>query len=146
MITEYAPAPTQPRTGSTMTDLPLIELVQPLAGFPELRSFALVQLDEAGLLCAFRSVEDPDTRFLVVPPHAFFPAYAPVLEDDVVDGLGIESVDDVLLLVVVTARTSLADSTANLAAPLVINVATRRAQQVVLDDITLQIATPLVAA
>jgi flagellar assembly factor FliW len=129
-----------------MTDLPLIELVQPMAGFPDLRRFALVQLDETGLLCAFRSVEDPDTRFLVVPPHTFFPTYAPVLEDDVVDQLGIESVDEVLLLVVVTARTSLADSTANLAAPLVINLTTRRARQVVLDDVSLQIATPLVLA
>jgi flagellar assembly factor FliW len=146
MITEYATAPTPTRPGSTMTDLPLIELVQPLPGFPELSQFALVELDDAGLLCAFRSVEDPDTRFLVVPPHAFFPDYAAVLSDEVVDGLGIESADDVLLLVVVTARTSLADSTANLAAPLVINVATRRAQQVVLDDISLQVATPLVAA
>jgi flagellar assembly factor FliW len=146
MITEYAPAPVTPRTGSPMTDIPLIELVQPMPGFPDLRQFALVQLDDDGLLCAFRSVEEPDLRFLVVPPAAFFPEYTPEVDEDTVSDLGIESVDDVLVLVVVNAGASLSESTANLAAPLLINAATRRAQQVVLDDPELSLATPLVAA
>lgn len=146
MITDYAPAPVTPRTGSPMTDIPLIELVQPMPGFPDLHRFALVQLDDEGLLCAFRSVEDPELRFLVVPPAAFFPDYEPEVDEDVVRGLGIEAVEDVLVLVVVNAGDSLADSTANLAAPLLVNAATRRAQQVVLDDPALSLATPLVAA
>jgi flagellar assembly factor FliW len=129
-----------------MTDIPLIELVQPMPGFPDLRQFALVQLDDDGLLCAFRSVEEPDLRFLVVPPAAFFPEYTPEVDEDTVSDLGIESVDDVLVLVVVNAGASLSESTANLAAPLLINAATRRAQQVVLDDPELSLATPLVAA
>ena len=129
-----------------MTDIPLIELVQPMPGFPDLRQFALVQLDDDGLLCAFRSVEEPDLRFLVVPPAAFFPEYAPEVDEDTVSDLGIESVEDVLVLVVVNAGASLSESTANLAAPLLINAATRRAQQVVLDDPELSLATPLVAA
>jgi flagellar assembly factor FliW len=146
MITEYAPAPVTPLTGSAMTDIPLIELVQPMPGFPTLRQFALVQLDDEGLLCAFRSVEEPDLRFLVVPPAAFFPEYTPEVDEEAVRELGIETVDDILVLVVVKAGTSLADSTANLAAPLLINAATRRAQQVVLDDPAHSLAAPLVAA
>ncbi len=129
-----------------MTDIPLIELVQPLPGFPTLRQFALVQLDDDGLLCAFRSVEQPDTRFLVVPPAAFFPEYTPEVDEDAVRDLGIENVDDVLVLVVIKAGASLAESTANLAAPLLVNAVTRRAQQVVLDDPAHALAAPLVAA
>ena len=60
--------------------------------------------------------------------------------------LGIESAEDVLVLVVLKAGASLAESTANLAAPLLINAATRRAQQVVLDDPAHSLAAPLVAA
>jgi flagellar assembly factor FliW len=146
MITEYAPAPVNARPGSTMTDIPLIELVQPMPGFPELRQFALVQLDDDGLLCAFRSVEEPDLRFLVVPPSAFFPDYTPEVDEEAVRELGIENVDDILVLVVVRAGASLAESTANLAAPLLINASTRRAQQVVLDDPAHSLAAPLVAA
>jgi len=146
MITQTAPAPATPRPGSPMTDIPLIELVQPMPGFPDLRQFALVQLDDDGLLCAFRSVEEPDLRFLVVPPAAFFPEYTPEVDEEAVRDLGIQTAEDVLVLVVVKAGASLAESTANLAAPLLINPATRRAQQVVLDDPAHSLAAPLVAA
>ncbi len=136
-------------TMSVTTDvpeIPVVELVQPMPGFPTLRQFALVQLDDDGLLCAFRSVEEPDLRFLVVPPAAFFPEYVPEVDEESVRELGSESADDVLVLVVVKAGASLAESTANLAAPLLINAATRRAQQVVLDDPAHSLAAPLVAA
>jgi len=129
-----------------MTDIPLIELVEPMPGFPSLRRFALVQLDDDGLLCAFRSVEEPELRFLVVPPAAFFPEYTPEVDEETVRELGSETGEDVLVLVVVKAGATLAESTANLAAPLLINASTRRAQQVVLDDPAHSLAAPLVAA
>lgn len=126
-----------------VTDLPVIELVRPMPGFAERRSFALVQLDEDGVLCSLSSLEDPDLRFLVVPPGGFFPDYAPEVDDDVARELGIESSDDVLLLVVLTAGSSLVATTANLAAPILVNPATRRAAQVVLDQPGLPVAAPL---
>ena len=128
-----------------MQDIPVIELVSPMPGFPELTRFALVQLDDDGTLCALKSLEDPDVRFLVVPPGGFFPDYEPVVDQESVDALGIETVEDVLLLVVLNAGRSLADTTANLVAPVLVNINTRRAQQVVLDDHRLSIAAPLVA-
>ena len=126
-------------------DLPVIELVRPLPGFPEHVRFALVRLDEDGVLCALRSLDDPDLRFLVVPPQPFFPDYAPEIGDDVVTDLGIDAAaaDDVLVLLVVRAGASLADTTVNLRAPLVVNPATRRASQVILDDAALPLAAPL---
>ncbi|GAA4115989.1 flagellar assembly protein FliW [Nocardioides fonticola] len=126
-------------------DVPVIEFVHPMPGFDELVRFALVQLDDDGVLCALRSVEDPDVRFLVVPPHLFFPDYAPVLDDETVAELGIESADDVVLLVVLNATESLADTTANLLAPIVVNTAGRRAAQVILADTELPIRAPLIA-
>jgi flagellar assembly factor FliW len=129
-----------------MTDIPIIELVQPMPGFPHLRRFALVQLDDDGLLCALRSIDEPELRFLVVPPAAFFPDYVAEVDEEVVAGLGITASEDALVLVVVNAGATLAESTANLAAPVVVNTATRLAQQVVLDNPALSLATPLVAA
>ena len=133
-----------PRLQETpVTDLPVIELVRPMPGFAERRRFALVQLDEDGVLCSLSSLEDPDLRFLVVPPGGFFPDYAPEVDDDVVQELGIESIDDVLLLVVLNAGSSLAATTANLAAPILVNTTTRRAGQIVLDQPGLPVAAPL---
>ena len=59
--------------------------------------------------------------------------------------LGSRSVDDLVVLCVLTAGESLASTTANLAAPVVLDTATHRAVQVVLDDPALSVATPLIA-
>ena len=126
------------------TDVPQIELVHPMPGFPERTRFALVQLDEDGVLCQLRSLEDPALRFLVMPPAPFFPDYAPVVSDEVVAELQITSAEDVIVLLVLNAGGSLESTTANLLAPVLVNTATMRAAQVILDDADLPIAAPLV--
>lgn len=126
-------------------DLPVIELVHPMPGFPDRLRFALVRLDDEGVLCSLRSLDDPELRFLVVPPHTFFPGYAPVVDDATAGELGVTRAEDVLLLTILTAGDSLDATTANLLAPVLVNTRTRRACQVVLDDATLSTATPLVA-
>ena len=128
-----------------MPEFPAIELVQPLPGFPEHRRFALVQLDDDGVLCQLRSIEDPSLRFLVMPPVQFFPDYAPEIGDDVVAELRIRSADDVIVLLVLNAGESLDTTTANLLAPVVVNTANLWARQVILDDPSLPLAAPLVA-
>jgi flagellar assembly factor FliW len=132
-------------TAPLMTEIPAIELVHPLPGFPEQRRFALVALDEDGILCQLRCLDDPSLRFLVMPPMAFFPDYAPEVADDVVADLQISSADDVIVLLVINAGDTLSATTANLMAPVVVNTANRRAVQVILDDPGLPIAAPLVA-
>ena len=124
-------------------EIPVIDMVRPLVGFPGHERFALVQLDGASDLCSLISLDEPGLRFLVVPPAAFFPDYAPEVGDDVVADLGIESAADVLVLVILNAGAGLHDTTANLAAPLLVNPVTRQAGQVVLDESGLPVAAPL---
>ena len=128
-----------------MSDIPVIEMVHPLPGFPDERRFALVELDEDGVLCALRSLEDPELRFLVAPPAPFFPDYAPVVDDATVSDLAISTAEEVLVLLVLTPGESLQKTTANRRAPLVLNTSNRRACQVILDDAALSVTTPLVA-
>lgn len=123
-----------PRSGrpKAVAEIPLIEMIQPMPGFPAARGFALVRLDDAGVLCALRSVDEPGLRFLVVPPDMFFADYAPEIDDKIVAALGIESPNDVLVLVVVNPGGGAEEATANLLAPVLVNVAKRRACQVIL--------------
>ena len=130
---------------ATMVDIPAIELVHPLPGFPDHRRFALVQLDDDGVLCQLRSLEDPSLRFLVMSPVTFFPDYAPEVSDEVVEDLQISSADDVIVLLVLNAGDTLDTTTANLMAPVLVNTATMQASQVILDDPSLPLAAPLVA-
>lgn len=122
------------RASIAVAEIPLIEMVEPLPGFPSHRGFALVRLDDSGVLCALRSVEEPGLRFLVVPPHMFFSDYAPEIDDQVVAALGIESPKDVLVLVVVNPGRGAEEATANLLAPVLVNTAKRRACQVILAE------------
>src|SRR3954454_18204857 len=115
---------------ATMLEIPVIDLVHPLPGFPDQRRFALVQLDEDGVLCQLRSLDDPDLRFLVMPPMAFFPEYAPEVGDDVVADLHSDSAEDVIVLLVLNPGTSLGTTPPNLMARVLINTATLRASQV----------------
>jgi flagellar assembly factor FliW len=112
--------------------MPTIEFVSPMPGFPNHRRFVLVRLDDAGLVYWLTSAEDPDIRFLVVPPLPFFPAYAPEIDDETARLLELTDDADALLLLVVSAGESTKDSTANLMAPIVIDQRARRAVQVVL--------------
>jgi flagellar assembly factor FliW len=138
-------APERVRSAPVVEDIPVIDLVAPMPGFPDHQRFALVRLDEAGVLCSLQSVEDPQLRFLVVPPSAFFPDYSPVIDDATVTSLGIRSAEDALVLVVVNPGDDAGTATANLLAPVVVNLATRQGGQVVLDE-DLPIRAPLLAA
>jgi len=121
--------------GDTMTDtsvaLPTIDLATPMPGFPAHRQFALVRLNEDGLLYAFTSVEDPSLRFLVAPPEPFFPDYAPEIDEEVFAALNTKDPDRLLLMVVITAGVD--ETTANLLAPIVVDRDSRRAMQVILN-------------
>lgn len=127
----------------TTVEQPVIELVHPMPGFPAETTFALRALDEDNTLLALESTSSSGLRFLVMSPSPFFPDYSPAIPDDVAVDLGLESDEEVLGLLVVHAGQSLAETTVNLRAPIVINVANGRAAQVVLDDADLAVAAPL---
>ena len=127
-------------------EIPVLEMVHPIVGFPDHTRFALARLDDEGTVCDLRSVDDPAVSFVVVPPHVFFADYGPEVDDATVAVLGVESEDDLLTLVVVTLGASAEDATANLLAPVLVNHRTRKAAQVVLDDLDLPVKAPLAAA
>jgi flagellar assembly factor FliW len=125
---------------SVSYDVPEIDLVHPLPGFPELTRFVLVRLGEEdpavpaeSLLYELRSVEQPEVRFLVAVPTAFFPRYTFELDESACAELGLTTADDALVLVLLTIGDNTASTTANLLAPVVINARTRSAAQVILS-------------
>jgi flagellar assembly factor FliW len=111
--------------------LPTIEFVAPMPGFPDHRRFYLVAIDDSGLVYSLTSADDPELRFLVIPPPPFYPDYTPEISDEALSVLGVDEADRLLLLVV-TAGETLQETTANLMAPIVVDKDSRRAVQTVL--------------
>jgi flagellar assembly factor FliW len=132
-------------TEAAETELPSIAFVAGMPGFPAFRDFVLVRIGDQGSLYALTSLAEPDLRFLVLAPGGvFFPDYEPEIDDEALRLLDVTDASQLLVLLVVTAGTGLADATANLLAPIVVDQNTRRAVQVVLNGSGLPVRAPLV--
>ena len=138
-------SPESRSAAALVEEIPVIEMVEPMPGFPGFKRFTLVQLDDTGALYSLKSVDDPDLRVLVVPASVFFPDYQPEVEDAAVAALDVHAPEDVLALLVVNPGESAAGATVNLLAPVLLNPANRRAAQVVLTE-DLPVRAPLLAA
>jgi flagellar assembly factor FliW len=126
--------------------LPVVEIPEGIVGFPELTKYVLVRLDDEGMVFDLRSIEDDRIRFVVVPSLQFFPDYQPEINDEFAAQYSINDSSDALVLLVVTLGASMADCTANLMAPIVLNPHKRIAAQIVLDNPDFSVRVPLSAA
>lgn len=127
-------------------DVPELRFANGLPGFPGERRFALVRWGAfEGPYSLLVDLDDHDVRFLVMPPHLFFPDYVVDLDDAVAAKVHLERAEDCLLLVIVTLTGRPEEATANLLGPVVINLATREGTQAVLAESGYSTRTPLTA-
>jgi flagellar assembly factor FliW len=131
---------------SDIMTLPVIEFVAPMPGFPAVRRFVLVEVDDSGLLYAMTALDDPDIRFLVVPPGPFFSEYEPEVDDETMQALEVVDANELLVLLVVSAGDKASEATVNLMAPIVVHQPTRRAVQLILTGSGLPVRARLLAA
>ncbi len=131
---------------AAVVDVPTLDFEGNLIGFPQARRFALVRVDpETEALFRLTAIDTADVEFVVAAPYPFFPDYAPEIDDLTAERLGLSSSSDAALLVVLTVGESLATTTANLFAPIVVNTRSRRAAQVILADGNYSLKAPLAA-
>ena len=118
---------------STIVDLPTLDLGGSLIGFPTAHRFALVRVaPDNEVLFRLAALDVDGLEFVAAAPYPFFPDYAPEIDDVTAERLALTSADDAMLLVLLTVGPDLASTTANLFAPIVVNVNTRCAAQVTL--------------
>jgi flagellar assembly factor FliW len=117
-----------------------LHFVEPIPGFDGVDTFTLTAIDPNGLLFAMRSVQDPQLRFVLTPPEAFFGDYHPEIDDEISLVLDTHEVE---VLVILTITSGLHDATANLRAPIVLAPDSGLALQLILEDETLPMRRPL---
>ena len=93
-----------------------------IPGFEEEKQFIL------------QSVQTPELAFIVVNPYAVVIGYSFDLEEATVHALQLQDEKDVAVLAIVTLKETLAQSTVNLKAPIVVNTKNNHAKQVILND------------
>ena len=119
----------------TVDDEKMINFPNGIVGFPELTDFALIHDAEKGNQGGIRwlqSVQEPNFAMPVVDPLVIRTDYNPSVEDELLKVIG--EGDDLLVLVTITVPTDLKKMSINLKAPLVVNVETRKAVQVILEE------------
>jgi len=110
-----------------------------IPGFDD-RRFILLTPIETAPFCWLQSVDSPGIAFVVAEPMTFLPEYNPNIPDSAYSELNFGPEDEKLLLVVVVVPEDIRKMTANLAAPIIINVDKRLAKQEILisDDYPLR--------
>lgn len=112
----------------------IIEFKHGLPGFEELKEFLLIPLSEDSPFMVIQSLDDVEVAFTVIEPGNFISDYKFEISDNVEEELEISSIEDILVLNIITLQEKLKESTVNLSAPLVININKNLGRQVILDD------------
>ena len=116
-------------------DREVVSFSKGLFGFEDEHDFLLIRFDnEDGTLLSLQSVNTPTLAFVVMNPYKLMPEYDPVVSDDELGSIGMESVSDIAVYVIAVIGDRVSDTTVNLKAPLMVNVANHKAMQVLLDD------------
>lgn len=105
-----------------------------IPGFGEEKQFVLLPFPENEWFHILQSVETPQLGFVVADPFVFFKEYDFELDQASVDSLGNPSEKEVQVLSILTVREVLHESTANLQAPIIINLANRKGKQVIITN------------
>jgi flagellar assembly factor FliW len=129
----------------TVDDEKLITFPAGIIGFPDLTDFALIHDDEkgAGSVHWLQSVQETGFAMPVMDPLIVAPEYNPVVNDDLFSSLGGHNEEELLVFVTLTVPKDITAMSVNLKDPIVINGATRKACQVILDDKQYEIKFPI---
>jgi flagellar assembly factor FliW len=123
----------------------LINMPAGLPGFPASKRFCILELGEAD--SPFKWLHDVDNTaiaLLVTDPFLFFPTYRPKIPQRVVEELAVDNIEEnlgIFSIVKITAGGK--EAFTNLRAPVIVNMATRVAVQVILEDDQYSVKTAL---
>ncbi len=135
-----------PRFGPVEVDEDkIIHFPRGLPGFPDCKEFVVMDHDTDTPLKWLQCVDRSEVAFLVIEPEQILLSYGLDVPEPVLAFLGWQKETgdpkDVIVFVILTLEGS--NLSANLRAPVVVNVETRRAQQMILDDPELPLQHPV---
>ena len=114
-----------------------------IPGFENYRYFNVNIVEGNKKIYNIVSKEDSNIGFISISPFDIKKDYEIDLDDEFIKELDIKDEKDVLVICLITLGKSLKDSTANLKAPIIINIKNNRGKQLILQDDKYKIKGPL---
>lgn len=113
-------------------EINIISFEEGIPGFEELSKFVIIDVEDNKNLKCLQSLENPDVCLLIMIPWQYFENYQIELTDKEIKELEIEKETDTLVYNIVTVRND--KVTANLLAPIIINVIKNKGRQIILQN------------
>jgi flagellar assembly factor FliW len=114
-----------------------------LPGFADHTRWLILSLETQPNYVWLQSLDDPKVAIPAADPWRVFEDYDPKLPSYAFSGLEIVDPEDFTVLCVVVVKPGAEEMTMNLMAPIVVNLRTRRARQIVLDGSNYSVKEPI---
>jgi len=121
----------------------IISIPAGILGFPEQTQFCLVDPGDDVLIIWLQSMDQPDLAFPILEPKIFKPEYTARLSAAELRELKLDNINQSAVFSILTIGEDISLMTANLKAPLVINLREKVAKQVVLQENEYSIKHPM---
>ena len=122
----------------------VFDFVMPVIGFDSLSKFVIIDSNKEAIFKWLQSIEDSTLAFPIISVAGLDYDYSVELSDSIVETLGIESAEDILIMNITSIpQENPHGTTINLLAPLVFNLKNRKAAQIVLSGSGYDISYPM---
>lgn len=105
-----------------------------ILGFEDIHEYLLYHEDENNIIWSLQAAHSEAPSFIVVDPFTILASYNPVLSKRDLEYFSETDSTDLCFLVVAAIKPELSDSVVNLKAPIVIDINTKKARQVILEE------------
>lgn len=111
----------------------IIKFPYGLPGFAEEKEFALIAVKDDNPFYFLQSLQEPNLTFITVDPFMFFTDYEFEIRDEIAGEFGFDKADALQIMNIVNVPDNPEEMTANLLAPVIINLQSQKAIQFVLE-------------
>ena len=112
----------------------IIKFEHGIPGFEDENEFVLLPIEENSIFQVLQSVNTEGIAFIITSPYAVTKNYNFELDESTLDVLDIKSENEVAVFAIVSLKETLANSTVNVKAPIILNTTNNKAKQVILDN------------
>ena len=111
----------------------ILHFAHGIPGFEEEDQFILLPFEENSIFKILQSTKTEQLAFIITSPYTVVSDYTFDIDEATVKALNIQHENEVAVFAILSLKDTLANSTINLKAPIVLNTTNKKAKQVILD-------------
>lgn len=111
----------------------IISFEHGIPGFEDEKKFIQLPVSNDSIFQVLQSIKTEDLAFIITSPFTAVADYSFDLEEATIQALNIKGEEEIAVFGIVSLKDSIATSTINLKAPIVLNTANNKAKQVILE-------------